>query len=217
MVLLSPGYIKNFFPKKICPKKVISIHNFIKIPEATITEKKKEVLYIGRLNNAHKRIDLLLKIWSSIESEVPEWRLIICGDGPDRDNLVSFSKQLKLKNVHFEGHVTNTTDYFKSASIFCMTSAAEGMPMVILESSIYGCIPMAFNSYEAAPDLIKDMKNGRLIESFDIQSYAQALKELIDNPTLRNRLRENAIKHVEQFSSDKIINQWESLFKSLTQ
>lgn len=215
MILLSPGYIPHFFPSKLFPKKVIAIHNFIKLTNIQQIEKQKEVLYLGRLNNTQKRLDLLLKIWSNIEEKAPDWKLIICGDGPDKEMLKNLSTDLKLQHIEFKGHVTDTDYYFKRVSIFCMTSAIEGMPMVLLEASCHGVIPMAFNTYEAAPDLIKDNYNGRLIEPYDTTHYTSALLELLKNKPLREKLQYNAMTYVQQFSSDKIINQWEELFKSI--
>lgn len=211
MVLLSPGYIPHFFPTKLFPKKVIDIPNFIKPIEPEYNEKLKEVLYIGRLNNSQKRLDLLLKIWSSIEAKAPDWKLIICGDGPDKQMLINLSIDLQLQHIEFKGHVTNTDYYFKRASIFCMTSAIEGMPMVLLEAAGHGVVPMAFNTYEAAPDLIKDQYNGRLIRPYNIQEYESSLLELIQNQSLRD----NATTFVQQFSADKIINKWENLFETI--
>lgn len=88
--------------------------------------------------------------------------------------------------------------------------------MVIAESAAHGCVPMAFDSYEAASDLITDGENGKLIKPFDVDAYAQTLKELIENEDFRMRLAKNAKRDVGRFEPDRIMNQWEELFEKVT-
>lgn len=75
---------------------------------------------------------------------------------------------------------------------------------------------MAFDSYEAASDLITDGENGKLIKPFDVDAYAQTLKELIENEDFRMRLAKNAKRDVGRFEPDRIMNQWEELFEKVT-
>lgn len=219
MVLLSEGFKKVFFPAKLMPKKVIAISNFLSkdLIETGIewNQKKKEVLFVGRLYNKQKRIDLLLQIWSKIESYASGWMLNICGDGTDGAMLKQMKEDMGLKNVLFRGFV-KPEDYYRQASIFCMTSAFEGFGLVLAESAAYGCVPMAFDSYEAASDLITDGENGKLIKPFDVDAYAQTLKELIENEDFRMRLGKNAKRDVGRFEPDRIMNQWEELFEKVT-
>ena len=216
MVLLSEGFRKVFFPAKLMPKKVIAISNFLSrdLIETGIEweQKKKEVLYMGRLDNKQKRIDLLLQAWARIENDVSSWLLNICGGGKDEYILKQLKEDLGLKNVFFRGFV-NPEEYYKQASIFCMTSAMEGLPMVIEEAAAFGCAPMAFAAFESIADLIADGENGRLIKPFDVDAYAKSLKELIENEGFRMRLAKNAKRDVRRFDPDRIMNQWEELFE----
>ena len=84
MVLLSNKFIPRFVAAKFFPNKVLSISNMIESNGLKCFEKKKEVLFVGRLDNKTKKIDLLLHIWSKIESVAEDWILNICGDGKDR-------------------------------------------------------------------------------------------------------------------------------------
>ncbi len=85
MVLLSEKFKPIFYPAKIFPKKVTAISNFLSdelvSQEIDFCEKKKEILYVGRLDNKQKRIDLLLQVWAKIEGFISDWKLIICGGG----------------------------------------------------------------------------------------------------------------------------------------
>lgn len=217
MVLLSEKFRSIFFPAKLFPHKVTAISNFLDKQFLDVDvdwgEKQKEVLYMGRLENNQKRVDLLLKIWEKIEKcySVTNWKLNICGGGVDEAMLKRMKDDLGLKNVFFRGFV-NPADYYRTASVFCLTSAMEGFGLVLVESAAYGCVPMAFDSYEAASDLITDGENGRLIKPFDTDAYAEALYKLMEDDNERKRLAENAKRDVKSFDPDLIMDQWEKLF-----
>ena len=186
MVLLSDRFKPVFPPAKLFPKKVTAISNFLSKElinvEIDLHEKMKEVLYMGRLDNKQKRIDLLMQVWERIEKRynVSNWKLNICGGGKDESLLKQMKEDLDLKNVCFRGFV-NPEEYYKMASVFCMTSAFEGMPMVLAEAASFGCVPMAFNAFESVSDLITDNENGRLVKAFDVDAYAEALYQLMMN------------------------------------
>lgn len=218
MVLLSERFRSVFFPERIMPKKVVAISNFISKElietEVDWNRKKKEVLFVGRLDNKQKRVDLLLQIWSKIEEHVNDWVLIVCGAGQDEAMLKQMKEELGLKNVDFKGFVSPEV-YYRTASVLCMTSAIEGFGLVLAEAASYGCVPMAFNSYEAVEDIITDYENGRLIQPFNVDAYSNALKELIENEELRTRLAMNAKRDVKRFDPEKIMDEWEKLFEEV--
>ena len=71
--------------------------------EPAKTPKEKIVLYAGRFQRCHKRIDRLLKIWKRIEQQNPEWRLVIVGDGEERGDLEKQARRLKLQRIEYAG------------------------------------------------------------------------------------------------------------------
>lgn len=131
--------------------------------------------------------------------------------GQDDAMLKQMAQDMGLKNVCFRGFV-KPDEYYKSASLFCLTSRFEGFGLVVAESAAYGCVPLVFDSYEAASDLIADGENGRLIKPFDIDAYAEALFELMNDDGLRMRMAANAKRDVQRFDPDRIMDQWEALF-----
>lgn len=217
MVLLSEQFIPIFFPSKVYPKKVVAIHNpiddhFLDI-NISEKEKRKEVLYMGRLDNKTKRLDLLLDIWQIIEYKyhIDDWTLNICGDGADRKILEQKKEDLGLRNVVFRGHVA-PEDFYKTSSILTLTSAVEGLPTVILEAAACLCVPMAFDSFESVKDLIEDAKTGRIIKAFDVKAYAKALYYLITNDKEREQMAQSARERGRLFGKQTIIDHWEALF-----
>ncbi len=96
--------------------------------------KKKQILYVGRLE-FQKRVDRLLNIWKNTDAEQIGWKLVIIGDGSSRPLFEQISKDYKLNNVEFVG-TANPEEYYKKASILCITSSLEGLPMAFRSTPV---------------------------------------------------------------------------------
>ena len=195
---------------------VIAIPNPLSFrPEnINIKNKKKELLYVGRVDTYHKRVDLLLDIWNRLYEKFPDWKLKIVGGGNELNEVMNYSKKLNLERVSFEGF-QNPEPYYKRASIFCMTSSSESFGMVLLEAMQYGAVPFAFNSYLSVTDIIDDKKNGILISSFDCIDYAKQLEFIMNNIKIRKMLAENAIVKTAIFSVKEIGDLWIQIFETI--
>ena len=204
--------------EQISGKKIAAIGNmatYPSVPADDISDKKKEVLFVGRMSFAEKRPDLLLRVWTKLQTDFPDWSLRFVGDGDCLPELKRLAGTLGAERVSFEGFC-DPAPYYREASIFCMTSAYEGLPMVLLEAASFGCVPVAFDSFAAARDIIDDGENGRLVPAFDLDDYAETLARLMSDDALRERLAKNALAQIpEKFSPEKIGDAWEALFRKL--
>ena len=219
-VLLSEHYFPDFrayFPGGNVPCPLVGIGNMCAFPREVpdFSQKKKELLFVGRLAFSHKRPDYLLRIWSRLEKRFPAWSLRFVGSGADEPRLKKLAGMLGLERVFFEGF-QNPEPYYRDASILCMTSAHEGLPMVLIEAASFGCVPAAFDSFAAVRDIIADGENGCLVPAFDLDAYAETLARLMSDDALRERLAKNALAQIpEKFSPEKIGAQWERLFRDV--
>ena len=221
IVLLSNGFKKDlaeFFPGKKLPSIIRVIANpasFAKAGTSVFESKKREILFVGRMNFTQKRPDLLLKIWIKLQNRFPAWSLRFVGDGEDMARMRSLAKSLNVDRVSFEGF-QDPKPYYRDASIFCMTSTSEGFGMVLVEAAAFGCVPVAFDSFAAVRDIIDDGENGCLVPAFDCEKYAETLARLMSDDALRERLAKNALAQIpEKFSPEEIVMRWESLFEEI--
>lgn len=213
--VLSPSYLPIIekIDKRLLSK-TYPIHNPNSYPDQKqIPAKEKRVLFVGRLHR-QKRIDRLLKVWKIASEISSDWTLEIVGDGEERDHLQNICHRLCIKRVHFVGF-QDPIKFYQECNIICLVSDFEGFPMVLTEAMQYGCVPIAFNSFDAASDIIKDGETGVLIKPFRIKKYTAKLCDLMINEEYRNRLSLQAFEHVKQFDVETIINQWEKLFDLL--
>lgn len=215
-VLLSNRFKAHFLPAKLFPNKIISIPNSVSVnsEKPVCSKKENNVLYVGRIRS-EKRIDLLLKVWSEVEKHNDGWNLIIVGDGPDIYKCKSLSNDLRLRNIKWKGWAINPDEYYSLSKIFCLTSEQEGFATVLIEAQSFGCVPIAFDSYEAVHDIITDGYNGYIIPPFNIKEYANNLLDLMNNDEKLNNMSHNAISSVTRFEERSIMNRWRNLVESV--
>lgn len=180
-----------------------------------LEKKEKIILYVGRLDQFEKNLICLIKIWNLLYDKFPEWKMVLVGDGPDKDRILEYIKRNKVNNVYLEGSRHNVDDYYRKASFICLTSFYEGWGMSLTEGMQYGCIPFTFNNYGAASDIIDDDINGCLIKAFNVKEYANRLSELMNDDKKRIRMSNAAIEKVKSFSVENVVIKWEELFKKL--
>lgn len=220
LVFLSKSFVQDVIDcmsiEESKKNKIISISNFTDLKvdyTCNLNDKKKIVLFVGRLSY-EKNVGRLISVWENLYSKYPDWSLRIAGDGPQIEDLKEYIKNKQMKNIEFLGFVDTSNEY-KKASIICMTSNFEGFPMVLLESTMYGCVPMAFNSFSSIYDIIDDNKNGIIVEAYDIKKYQRKLNELISNENYRLNMQNQALRINFKLNKEKIVEQWLKLFEEV--
>ena len=220
-IILSKSFIKNFstFTKISDLSKLKIITNPVTISNKNFTydsqKKKKEIIYVGRIDYNQKRVIRILEIWRRINKQYPDWHLKIIGDGPEKVELEHFSKIKALTNVSFEGF-QDPTKYYETASIILLTSEYEGFGLVIVEAMSFGTIPVVYGSYNAIYDIVDHKKDGYIIKpqnnEFPIEDMTNAIANLIENENERIAIAQEAIIKAKNFSLDKIYKKWNNLF-----
>ncbi|MEZ7927661.1 glycosyltransferase, partial [Cloacibacterium sp.] len=192
--------------------KIHGIGNPFQRPEVDIEALPKEnvVLFVGRLDLSQKRVDLLLEIWKRLHAHSPDWKFWVLGDGAEKKSMEKFCLQNNLDRVQFFGKV-KPDEYYKKAKIFHMTSAFEGFGNVLIEAQSYGCVPMLFDSYAAASDIVHHNQNGILIKAFDCNAYVEETIKLMESPIKISELSVNAYENVLRFSYEETYKKWEKV------
>ena len=144
---------------------------------------------VGRLNKV-KCQDLLLRAFQRLGSEVPEARLLLVGDGPERASLEGLARDLDLAGrVAFAGYQPEPEHYLPVMDVFALTSRAEGMPLAILEAWATG-LPVVATRVGGIPGLVEDGRTGLLVDSGDVAGLTRALRRVFTEPGLARRLGE---------------------------
>lgn len=220
VVLLSKHYIEEFegLALKDASGKVSAIGNPIDFSKIQIEQnKEKIVLFVGRMSRQAKRPDRLLAVWKRIWYKYPDWKLVLVGDGPLKEDFIQACQRNQLKNIEFVGFA-DSQPYYKQASILASTSTYEGFSMVIAEALSFGVIPIAFNSFGALGDLIMDRVTGMKVHPYSISDYARKLTYLMSNEEEVTKMRSNILSDTEfknRYDLSNVASQWEALLESL--
>ncbi|PUA27562.1 MAG: hypothetical protein B0W54_13435 [Cellvibrio sp. 79] len=107
--------------------------------ESCFSQENYKIGSLGRLSH-EKNFSMLIDAFSRVIIDIPQARLVIYGEGPERTNLEEQITKLNLKGrVFLPGYQKNVSAFFKDIDVFVNCSLTEGMPISILESMKHGC------------------------------------------------------------------------------
>lgn len=181
--------------------------------DLALSDKKKQILFVGSLIGT-KGVDRLLDVWRELCDRYVDWEFVIVGDGAERPALERIVAKRQMRGVRFEGFHRDVSDYYRCASIFVMASDFEGWPMVLGESMRQGCVPVVYDSFAAARDIIDDGVNGRVVRHFAKRAFVAALKELMEDGELRHQMAQAAHGKAALYSVERVKKAWYALFDS---
>lgn len=181
-----------------------------------VSQRKKQIIFVGRLTYLDKRVDRLLQVWKKIYNKFPEWKLCIIGSGPEEKNLKQYVVENGLSRVEFINFTPTPELYYKESEILCLTSDFEGFGMVLLEAQQYGCATIAFDcSYGVRDILSPNWKNGVFVPNGNINAYVKALSKLMTDEELRRKIQKNGVENVKRFSIENSVECYEALIQKL--
>jgi glycosyltransferase involved in cell wall biosynthesis len=149
------------------------------------------VVCVGRLCR-QKGQDVLLRAWGAVLRRVPEARLVLVGDGPDRDAL----RARAPKSVVFAGAVADAAPWYQAADLVVLPSRWEGMALAPLEALACGR-PVVVTDVDGARESLPDALAARcLVPPRNPAALAAAVCDLLLDPLLRESLGHQGRRHV---------------------
>ena len=184
--------------------------------EQDICQKQKTVIVVARFDEDTKRISYVLRAWREIEktNQYADWKLQLVGDGRDKAFYHYLVKKWNLQRVEFTGQ-QDPQDYYRRASLFLMTSTAEGWPMVLMEAVQMGVPVVAMDSFGSLHDIIEDGYNGRIVANNDLVAFQNAMKEIMEDEAKRKEMALHAIESSKRYEIQHILLQWQKLFEQM--
>jgi glycosyltransferase involved in cell wall biosynthesis len=175
----------------------------------------RTVLAAGRLVH-QKGFDMLIAAFARVHVTHPDWRLKICGGGELDYRLKAQVAERGLEQaVELPGPCADLPGEMERASIYALSSRFEGFPLVLLEAMGKGMAVVAFDCPTGPRDILDDHANGLLVPPKDVDAFADALLELIEDDDLRHRCGPAAAETAKQYTIDAIGPRWEALFRDL--
>lgn len=172
------------------------------------------IVVVGRIVR-HKYLDSFIDMWRVFSKKNPDWKALIIGSGEDEHRVMKYAQSKKVRNLMFTGAINDVRPYYRKAKIVCGTSISESWNMSLVEGMCLGCVPVAFDSYEALEDIIDNNVNGILVKPFNINQMINDMQIMVDNPKQMAIMSERAQQKITSMSVNRIVDYWEKLFNEI--
>ncbi|MGN1001955.1 MAG: polysaccharide pyruvyl transferase CsaB [Oscillospiraceae bacterium] len=190
--------------RRFPPSRIFAIYNGIEFedfPERSAAERRaffarvgldadENSVVVGIAARFHPVKDLptLLRGFALAREKHPELRLLIAGDGEERENLLALARELGIERVCcFAGWLEDADEFYRCIDINTLTSLSETFPYALTEGS-RAKLPTVASRVGGVPRLIRHGENGLLFEPGDAQALAGHLAALAESPEMRERL-----------------------------
>lgn len=185
-------------------------------PKAFSSLENRKVIAVGK-QSYQKGYDLLLKAWRKVIDRHPDWHLEIYGKKAPALALEETVVDLAINSqVSFYDPEKNIEHKYLNASIYVMSSRYEGFGMVLIEAMACGVPCVAFDCPYGPSDIIKDTRDGFLVEPQNYKDLAVKIITLIENENLRKEMGLKAKENVMRYLPVDILKEWDALFKELS-
>jgi len=183
-------------------------------PEPTQNAEKR-IGFVGQMIS-RKNIFDLLDIFDALYAKHPNTRLILLGDGDQREALEKHAKTLQSQShIEFLGFRDDRLELLKSFDLFVMTSTLEGIPRCLMEATAAE-IPVAAYDIPGIDQLITHNETGLLAPLGDKQQLQNHWETLLFEPDTAKKLAAAAKCFVyDHYSAQRMATEYKELFEQL--
>ncbi|MBX2886379.1 MAG: glycosyltransferase family 4 protein [Granulosicoccus sp.] len=153
----------------------VDVSKKVKLRQAKQLPEGPLALFAGRLSE-EKNLPLLISTWPQVRQHVPDAKLVIIGEGNERDKL----KALAGEGVFIKGVEQDLSEIYCAAEVFVLPSKTEGMSNSLLEAMASGCACVA-TRVGAAEQLIEHRENGLLCAVDNAEELGELIVEAFAN------------------------------------
>lgn len=215
-IVVQQNIFKNLYPSNL-QKKVIRIPNPVfdkKINPILNNNRKKIILFVGRLEKRQKRPMLLLKEFNRIKNKIPDWSLYFVGDGEERIIMEEYILENSLiSKVKIFDYSKNINDFYEMANIFVTTSLWEGFPNSLAEAMKNG-LPCIGSAESIGVKSLLNNNCGWLVKSCKGYQLGNAILKCINNEEETSKKVIKAVNKVKKYDPKTIYKSWEKLIAS---
>lgn len=171
-------------------------------------------LAIGRLE-LQKDYPTMLSAFSILVNQYPDTQLLICGTGSLQNDIEELVYSLQLeRNVKLLGVRKDIPQLMNAVDGYVMSSAWEGMPIVLLEASATG-LPIVSTDVGGNPEVVIHGQNGFLVQPHNDRALASQMVKLMTlTPTQYKNMSQSGVNLIlNNHQLNKLSNQWNDLYE----
>lgn len=162
-----------------------------------------------------KGYDDLIEAFALFAEQNPDWSLVIIGGGSLQNKLELLIQERGLaKKARITGYTHDVQENLLQGSVFVMTSRWEGFPMTVTEALEMG-LPVVAYGIPAMGPLVTDGVEGKIVPPFEREKLVAAMLEIAADESLREKMKENALKKAETLEPERIAEVWLQLIEEV--
>lgn len=215
VVVPSPYLVRVFAKFGVAAK---PIFNLIETDRFRFQERPslRPVFLSNRNFEKHYGVDRVLRAFATIQKRIPEARLIVAGDGPERTSLERLARDLNLQNAEFTGRVGHerVVELYDSADIFLNGSEIDNQPLSLLEAFACG-LPVVTTDAGGIPDMVVSEETALVVPRGDYEKLAASALRLVDDSTLAQRIIKQAREECRKYQWEAVREQWLNMYHEL--
>jgi len=179
-------------------------------------ERRRDIVSVGRLNT-QKNQAMLIRAFSRLRADYPDYTLTIWGEGMERASLESLVKSLGLeKSVFLPGNTDKVFEEIRTDALFVLSSDFEGMPNALMEAMALGLPCISTNCPCGGPkDLVQNGVNGLLTGVNDEDGLLSAMKQMLSDTEKAAEMGRRAMNIRTTHSMDGICKKWLDYFRTI--
>ncbi len=166
--------------------------------------------------NPRKGVADLINAFGEASRDLPEWRLYVVGDGPDKQKLEDLVQSLHLQHaVTFLGSVLAPRPILEKSDIFVLASYADPCSLAVAEARAAGCAIIA-TAVGGTPELLEFGRAGKLFEPGNVGQLAAELRNFMTCEENRQSYRQAAKRGAEFFDVKRVARDYEFIYRKAT-
>lgn len=170
------------------------------------------VVFTSRIEQ-QKRPGDAVRIFAGSLADHPEARLVFVGTGVLSDEVREVADELGISDrVHLVGYRTDIADWLAAATVWLLPTERENFSVAVLEALAAGC-PVLSTRCAGNTEVLVDDDNALVIDVGDVDAGVAALRRLLGDPALRDRLSRRSVECAQQYSIDHMVDQYEQLYR----
>lgn len=171
-------------------------------------------LYVGRLD-PEKKVERVIEAFFAAQARIPEARLVIAGDGVDKNRLEKMVHERGLTQVVlFLGRVVPPELYevYRAGDVFVTASPIETQGIVLIEAAASG-LPLIAADKGAVSEICVNGENGVLVADGDVRAIAEALVRLLSDKKLRQEYGTRSIELAQEHDMERTLDKFEEIYR----
>lgn len=190
----------------------IKIDRKSKRTELALPQDAFVVLSVGELNK-NKNHETIIRAVAKLNN--PKIHYVICGQGSLKNYLEDLIKKLGLEmQVHLLGFREDIAEIYKASDLFAFPSYREGLSVALMEAMASG-LPVVCSDIRGNIDLIEDGKGGFMCKPDDIDGFATAIHNIMENNNLTENFKRNNKDKILMYSINEVKEKMSNLYEEL--